>query len=296
MVEGVSLAGMMELPVVIDLGMRAGPATGMPTYTEQGELQFVIHAGHGEFPRIILAPSDAAQAYSFTIDAFNLADRYQIPVFVLTDKYINESQWCVPKSRFAGDVVIDRGKLLKDNELPSDGSFKRYRLDGQDGVSPRSVPGQKGGVYFSNGYEHDEMGHVTEASSMRIAQGTRRLKKFEAIKKDIQPPTVYGDAEAEITFVSWGSCRGAILDAIDMLTAKGKTARLVHFTWVYPFPEDSLALLSSATRLIDVEQNATGQLASLIAEHTGLLIKEKLLKFDGRPFFPEEIVEYVADR
>lgn len=294
MVEGLSLAGIMELPVVIDLGMRVGPATGMPTYTEQGELQFVIHAGHGEFPRIILAPSDAAESYQLTIDAFNLADRYQIPVFVLTDKYLNESQWCVPKSKFTSDVVIDRGKLVKDNELPADGSFKRYRLDIEDGVSPRSVPGQKGGVYFSNAYEHDEKGHVTEASAMRISQASKRLKKFEAIKKDIQPPHVYGDAEAEITFVSWGSSRGAVLDAMDMLRAKGKTAKLVHFTWLYPFPEEAtLTALSASTRLIDVEQNATGQLASLIREHTGVLIKEKILKFDGRPLYPEEIVEKV---
>lgn len=294
MVEGLSLAGMMELPVVIDLGMRAGPATGMPTYTEQGELQFVIHAGHGEFPRIILAPSDAAETYALTIDAFNLADRYQIPVFILTDKYLNESQWCVAKAKFTSEVVIDRGKLVKDNELPADGSFKRYRLDVTDGVSPRSVPGQKGGVYFANGYEHDETGHVTETSAMRISQAGKRLKKLEAIKKDIQPPNVYGDAEAEITFVSWGSCRGAILDAMDMLRAKGKTAKLVHFTWLYPFPEEAaLTSLSAATRLIDVEQNATGQLASLIREHTGVLVKEKILKFDGRPLYPEEIVEKV---
>lgn len=294
MVEALSLTGIMELPVVIDLGMRAGPATGMPTWTEQGELQFVIHAGHGEFPRIILAPADAEEAYSLTIDAFNLADRYQIPVFVLTDKYLNESQWCVPKSKFTGSVVIDRGKLLKDNELPTDGSFKRYRLDTQDGVSTRSVPGQKGGVYFSNGYEHDEIGHMTESSSMRMAQANKRLKKEMAIKKDIRAPLVYGDKEAEITFVSWGSTRGAVLDAMGLLRAKGKTVKLVHFSWVFPFPEEAaFAELSAKTRFIDVEQNATGQLASLIREHTGVLIKEKILKYDGRPLYPEEIVENV---
>jgi 2-oxoglutarate ferredoxin oxidoreductase subunit alpha len=294
MVEGLSLAGIMELPVVIDLGMRVGPATGMPTWTEQGELQFAIHAGHGEFARIILAPSDAAEAYSMAIDAFNLADKYQVPVFLLTDKYLNESQWCVPKSTFTSDVVIDRGKLMKDADLPTDGSFKRYRLDVEDGVSPRSVPGQKGGVFFSNGYEHDEIGHVTEASSMRIAQSQKRLKKIAAIKKDVRAPHIYGDTEAEITFVTWGSTKGPVLDAIDMLKAKGKTAKLVHFSWLYPFPEEAaLAALSAATRLVDVEQNATGQLATLIREHTGVLIKEKILKYDGRPFYPEEIVEKV---
>lgn len=294
MVEGLSLAGIMELPVVIDLGMRAGPATGMPTWTEQGELQFAIHAGHGEFARIILAPADAEEAYSLTIDAFNLADRYQIPVFLLTDKYLNESQWCVPKSKFTGPVLIDRGKLVHDDELPGDGSFKRYRLDTEDGVSPRSVPGQKGGVYFSNGYEHDEIGHVTESGAMRTAQADKRLKKFGAIKKDIRAPQVYGDSDAEITFVSWGSSRGAVLDAMDMLRTRGKTAKLVHFTWLYPFPEEAaLSALSAATRLIDVEQNATGQLASLIREHTGVFIKEKILKYDGRPLYPEEIMERV---
>jgi 2-oxoglutarate ferredoxin oxidoreductase subunit alpha len=294
MVEGLSLAGIMELPIVIDLGMRVGPATGMPTWTEQGELQFAIHAGHGEFARIILAPADAKEAYELTVDAFNFADKYQIPVFVLTDKYLNESQWCVPKSAFTAPVVIDRGKLMKDGELPQDGSFKRYALETADGVSSRSVPGQKGGVFFSNGYEHDEIGHVTESGVMRIQQANKRLKKIESIKKDIRPPEVYGDTEAEITFVSWGSTRGAVLDAIDMLKAKGKTAKLVHFTWLYPFPEEAaLAALSANTRIIDVEQNATGQLASLIREHTGVLIKEKILKYDGRPMYPEEIVEKV---
>ncbi len=294
MVEGLSLAGIMELPIVIDLGMRVGPATGMPTWTEQGELQFAIHAGHGEFARIILAPADAKEAYALTVDAFNFADKYQIPVFVLTDKYLNESQWCVPKSAFTGPVAIDRGKLMKDEQLPQDGSFKRYALETSDGVSPRSVPGQKGGVFFSNGYEHDEIGHVTESGTMRIQQANKRLKKLESIKKDIRPPEVYGDPEAEITFVSWGSTRGAVLDAIDILKTKGKTAKLVHFTWLYPFPEEAaLAALSANTRLIDVEQNATGQLASLIREHTGVLIKEKILKYDGRPMYPEEIVEKV---
>lgn len=290
MVEGLALAGIMELPVVIDLGMRVGPATGMPTWTEQGELQFAIHAGHGEFPRIILAPSDAAEAYELTIDAFNLADRYHIPVFVLTDKYLNESQWCVARSRMSGDVVVDRGKLALGVELPADGSYKRYALDTDDGVSLRSVPGQKNGVYFSNSYEHDETGHVTEDAAMRVAQANKRLRKYQAIAKDVRAPQVIGDLNAEITFVSWGSTKGAVLDAMDILRAKGKTVKLVHFTWLYPFAqEQALAVLSTSTRLIAVEQNATGQLASLIREYTGLLIKEKILKYDGRPLYPEEI-------
>jgi 2-oxoglutarate ferredoxin oxidoreductase subunit alpha len=294
MVEGLSLAGIMELPIVIDLGMRVGPATGMPTWTEQGELQFAIHAGHGEFPRIVLAPSDAAEAYQMTVDAFNLADKYQIPVLVLTDKYMNESQWCVPKSAFTKEVIIDRGKLVKESELPADGSFLRYRTDVDDGVSPRSIPGMKNGVYISNSYEHDGQGHVTESPAGRIAMANKRLKKFQSIQKDVRAPQVYGDQESDITFVSWGSSRGPVIDAMELLRQKGKKCKLVHFTWLYPFPvEETSKLLSSATRIVDVEQNSTGQLASLIREHTGILIKEKVLKYDGRPFYPEEIMEAV---
>jgi len=296
MVEGLSLAGIVEVPLVIDLGMRVGPATGMPTWTEQGELQFAIHAGHGEFPRIILAPSDAKEAYTLTIDAFNLADRFQVPVFVLTDKYINESQWCVPKSYVTGEVVIDRGKLVKDGLVPLEGtsSFPRYRTDTEDGVSPRSVPGVAGGQYFANSYEHNEEGHVTEDSAKRIAMVTKRMKKLAAIEKEARPPTVFGESDAELTFVSWGSSRGPILEAMKLLAKNGKKARLIHYSWLYPFPSgETMKLLSPATRLIDVEQNATGQLAALIREHTGILIKEKMLKYDGRPFYPEEIVEKV---
>lgn len=294
MVEGLSWSGMIEAPLVIDLGMRVGPSTGMPTYTEQGELQFAIHAGHGEFPRIVLAPADAEEAYTLTVDAFNLADRYQVPVFLLTDKYLNESTWCARKSVFTKDVVIDRGKLARESDLPADGSFKRYDLSVADGVSPRSVPGMKNGFYIANSYEHDGNGYVTEASEGRIAMANKRLKKFNAMTKDIRPPTIYGDTEAEITFVTWGSTRGPVLDAVKMLQAKGKKARLVHYSWLFPFPSDeTMKLLAPSTRIIDVEQNATGQLAALIREHTGILIKEKILKYDGRPFFPEEIVEKV---
>ena len=283
-VEGLSLAGMIEAPLVIDMGMRAGPATGMPTWTEQGELRFVISAGHGEFARIVLAPSDAREAYALTIHAFNLADRYQVPVFILTDKYLNESLWCISEEHFKGDVVIDRGKLVKKEDLPTDDSFKRYQFT-QDGVSPRSLPGMPHGQYFANSYEHDETGHVAEAADKRVAMAKKRLAKFVAIQKDIMKPVVYGEESADITFVTWGTSRGPLQEAI-----KGKSANIVHFPWLYPFPgEATIELLGKAKRIIDVEQNGTGQLASLIREHTGIEIKEKILKFNGRPFFPDEI-------
>ena len=296
MVEGLSLAGMVEAPLVIDLGMRVGPATGMPTWTEQGELQFVIHAGHGEFPRVVLAPADAAEAYTLTIEAFQLADKYQVPVFLLTDKYINESQWCVPKTHFQGDVLLDRGKIAQTEALASDVSFSRYSLGNDDGISPRSFPGQKHGQYFANSYEHNEVGHVSEEPMNRKAMVQKRLKKLSAMSRDILPPSVYGDPEAGVTCVTWGSTRGPVLEALERVgfAVGGTRVNVVHFSWIYPFPAaQAAALLSKSTRIIDVEQNATGQLSSLIREHTGILIQEKLLKYDGRPFFPEEILDKV---
>ena len=289
MVEGVSLAGAIEAPVVIDMGMRVGPATGMPTYTEQGELQFIIHAGHGEFPRIVLAPGDASEAYSMTVDAFNLADQFQIPVFVLTDKYLNESQWCLPEALVKAKVTIDRGKLVVESALPRDRTFKRYDLTTPDGVSARSIPGMKNGQYYANSYEHDETGHMTEKASGRAAMVEKHLRKHAAIQKIAKAPTVYGNPDAEISFVAWGSMKGPVLETI-----KNLNANLVHFSWLYPFPtEATQKLLAGKKRIIDVEQNATGQLASLIREHTGIEITEKLLKYDGRPWFPEEILQKI---
>lgn len=288
MVEGVSLAGMLEVPLVIDMGMRVGPATGMPTWTEQGELQFIIHAGHGEFARIVLAPADATEAYELTVKAFNLAEQFHVPVFVLTDKYLNESQWCVAASRVRGEVSIDRGKVMPAQVSPSEKSFKRYDLIAPDGVSARSFPGMNGGQYMANSYEHDETGQVSEDPLVRAAMVERRLKKREAIKKVIIPPVVLGDESAKTVIVTWGSTLGPVRAAMEA------SARIIHFPWLYPFPADATkALLTGATRIIDVEQNATGQLASLIREHTGIEVTQRLLKYDGRPFLPEEIIEKI---
>jgi len=296
MVEALSLAGMMELPIVIDMGMRVGPATGMPTWTEQGELQFVIHAGHGEFPRIVFAPGDVGECFDLTVDAFNLADKYQIPVFLLTDKYLNESQWCAPQSAFKKPVTIDRGKLVFDQNLPAlgpDDSYKRYALDTPDGVSARTVPGVKNGQYFSNSYEHDETGHVTEDPGKRTAMADKRLKKFSAILNDAKPPTLYGPADADITIVGWGTTKGPILDALEAVSWKLSAVSLnfLHFTWMYPFLPQATEMLKRCKRIVDIENNGTGQLASLIRQHTGIEITEKLLKYSGRPFEPEEIIE-----
>lgn len=296
MVEGVSLAGMLEVPLVVDMGMRPGPATGMPTWTEQGELQFVIHAGHGEFARIVLAPGDAGECFDLTIEAFNLADRFQTPVIILMDKYLNESQWCVSEEVFKKPVTIDRGKLILSGALPQlgpDESYKRFSLDTADGVSARTVPGVKNGQFFANSYEHDETGHVTEDAHKRTAMADKRLKKFVGIGNIAKPPTLYGPKGADITIVGWGSTKGPILDALSTVNFQLSTRKVnfLHFTWLYPFSPKATEMLKECKRIVDIENNGTGQLASLIREHTSIEITEKLLQYDGRPFYPEEILE-----
>lgn len=292
--EGVSLAGMVEAPVVIDMGMRVGPATGMPTYTEQGELMYVIHSGHGEFPRIVLAPGDAVEAYRLTIAAFNYADRYQTPVFVLTDKYLNESQWCIPVSVLKEPVSIDRGKLVIGDTGKADGEFLRYDTTPQDGISQRSVPGTKNGLYYANSYEHDGKGHVTVDKAARTAMTDKRLRKMKAIEQDILPPVYHGDEDAEVLFVTWGTSKGPSIAAMEMIRSQGKKAAVLTYPWVYPFPaEDTKRYLGRAKRTVLVEQNGTGQLGKLIRMETGIEIKEQLLKYDGRTWYPEEILERV---
>lgn len=292
MVEGLSLAGMIEAPIVIDLGMRPGPATGMPTYTEQGELLFAIHAGHGEFPRVVLAPGDIEEAYLLTIQAFQIADKFQIPVFIMTDKYLNESQWGLKLSVTQHPTAIDRGKLVLGDTGKPEGSFERYDVSPLDGVSPRSVPGTKHGQYYANSYEHDGHGHMTDHADKRIAMAGKRLRKMAAIREAVTPPLYTGDEQADVVIVSWGTTKGAVLSAVEQLRSKGQKAAALTFPWVYPFPaEATKKILNRAKRIVDVEQNSTGQLAYLIRAETGIDITEKLLKYDGRPWLPEEIVE-----
>lgn len=292
MEEGLSFAGIAEVPLVIDLGMRVGPASGMPTWSEQGELRFAIHAGHGEFLRIVLAPGDALEAYRATLLAFDLADRYQTPVFILTDKYMNESQFCVPVSKFEKTVSIDRGKLFTQKDLEGTTGYKRYALGAIDGISDRSLPGMKNGCFMTNSYEHDEHGFSTEESGSRAAMVEKRAKKLKSVQADIMQPKVFGDPKADIAIVGWGSTKGPILEAVKLLAARGVAVRYLHFPWVYPFPsEETKKLLEGAGRIVDIENNSTAQFASLMFEYTGIKAHDTILKYDGRPFYPEEILE-----
>lgn len=287
MVEAISMAGIMEVPIVVNLGMRPGPATGMPTWTEQGELQMVLRAGHGEFPRIILAPGDIEEAFRLTALSFDLAERFQTPVFILTDKYINETVWQIQKTT----VKTNTGEMPHEEDL-DETPFKRYCLTTTNGISKRSIAGTKDHEYIANSYEHDEHGFTTEESMMRSAMVDKRMKKMDTIQDMAPAPTVYGDDHADITFVSFGSLKGVILEAMEILKKHGTHTKLIHFSWVYPLAEEKVrTLLQGEKRLVSVEQNATGQLASLLREETGILITEKWLKYDGRQWFPEELVK-----
>jgi 2-oxoglutarate ferredoxin oxidoreductase subunit alpha len=266
--------------------MRPGPATGMPTWTEQGELHMVLHAGHGEFPRIILAPGDVEESYTLAKSAFDLAEQFQTPVFVLTDKYINETLWQLPRGLLKSQT---KGEISADTDvLP----FKRYDLTTQSGISKRSFPGQKDHEYIANSYEHDEHGYTTEESGMRKTMVEKRLRKMKAIQEIAPAPTVYGEENADITFVAFGSLKGVVLDAMQTVKETGTKVKLIHFSWVYPMVEETIKkLLEKEKRLISIEQNATGQLASLIREATGVTIAEQWLKYDGRQWTAEEIIE-----
>lgn len=290
MVEAVSMTGIMEVPLVIDLGMRPGPATGMPTWTEQGELHMAIHAGHGEFPRIVLAPGDVEEGYALTKQAFDLADEFQIPVIVLTDKYLNESQW-----QISADIVKDMGQAASTTtvnaaDLKETPVFKRYSVNTQTGVSARSLPGMKFGEYIANSYEHEEDGYTTEDAATRVAQVDKRLKKGQLILQKAMQPVVSGADVADITFVSFGSLKGVIREAVTTLTKEGMKVKHMHFAWVYPMPAGIGETLAKEKRLICIEQNATGQLASVIREATGITIKDVWKKYDGRQWTAEEIL------
>lgn len=294
MVEGLGLAGMTETPLVIVEAQRPGPATGLPTWTEQGDLRFLMHAAQGEFPRVIIAPGDVEEAFYHTQIAFNLAEKYQMPVFILSDKFLSESN----KSQEFFDsqkTKIERGALLSKIELKKEKVYKRYALT-SNGVSPRSIPGQIGGIFNANSDEHDEYGFSSDEAENRVRMMEKRMAKLEEAKKELPAPIIYGPEKAEVTLVGWGSTKGPILEAMKLLEKEGVKVNFLHLIYVHPFPQEKVTeVLQNAKTLVLIENNFTAQLGSLIREHTGIDIEKKLLKYNGRPFYPDEIGKYVVD-
>lgn len=294
MVETVSYAGVAEQPIVIFVAQRPGPATGMPTWTEQGDLLFAANAGHGEFPKIVLAPGDVSEMLELTPKAFNLADIYQTPVIVLSDKLISEAHVDIPQEQVAQLLKthpVDRGETMVSTQAP----YFRYQ-DQADGISPRLIPGHPGMFYQSNSYEHAPDSHTTEESSERIEQVNKRARKMDTyFKRHWGSPKVYGDIEtAEVVFVGWGGTKGTIQTAQHLLGQQNRNNAFIHFTHVFPLKAaDILPLFVPNKRYILIENNSTGQFGQLLRMQTGINLQERLLKYDGRPIFSEEIIEFV---
>jgi 2-oxoglutarate ferredoxin oxidoreductase subunit alpha len=289
MVEGLGLAGMTETPIVVVLGQRAGPAIGLPTRTEQGELEFAIHASHGEFPRAVLAPATVEDSFWLTVKAFNLADRYQTPVILITDQHLASSYATVDKFDLS-KITIDRGSLLSQAELTRPGEYKRHRIT-ESGISPRAIPLEGGALVITDSDEHDEEGHLIENAETRTAMMLKRLRKAEGLRREIAPPRVYGATDAEVTLIGWGSTYGAIKESVDLAIADGLKLNMVHFNEIWPFPSEAASnALLKAKKLVAVENNATAQLAHLLRAETGYQAAGKILKFDGRPFSPAYIL------
>ncbi|PIY80465.1 MAG: 2-oxoacid:acceptor oxidoreductase subunit alpha [Candidatus Pacebacteria bacterium CG_4_10_14_0_8_um_filter_42_14] len=293
MTESLSYAGIAEIPLVLFLSQRPGPATGLPTWTEQGDLLFAAHAGHGDFPKIILAPGDQEEMVELTQTAFDLADVYQTPVIVMSDKFLSESHASVSLDSIERIVsrVQNRGKTTTETHE----NYLRYQVT-DDGISPRLIPGSPGTFYQANSYEHSEDSHTTEDAEDRTNQTEKRARKLATfIEKDYEPCAVYGDLEdAEIIFVSWGSTKGPVFMAREMLEMK--TSHL-HFSNVYPLDEEALKnYFKHNGEYVLVENNMNGQFGQLLRQQTGINIERKILKYDGRAFYPEEIVAAILQQ
>ena len=291
MSEAIGLAAMNEVPIVVCNVMRPGPATGLPTRTEAGDLRQVIHAGQGDPVKIVLLPGTIEEVFEDGFESFNLAEKYQLPVIVTFDKATGEGYFThAPFDE--NELSIDRGKLLSQQELDGDDDFKRY-LRTDDGVSPRSIPGMKGGIHRATSDEHDEYGDITEDAKNRELMMEKRLKKVEVALKDCPKPIVIGDEGADITFVTWGSGVGVCMDAVRELAKVDKSANILQIRTAWPFhTKEVKEELGKIKRPILVESNYTGQMGGLIAEHTGIIIDEKILRYDGLPM----TAKYVIDR
>lgn len=295
MAEGLGMAGMTENPIVIMVGQRSGPSTGLPTYGAQGDLRFVLHASQGEFPRAIIAPGDAEECFYKTMEAFNLAEKYQIQAIILTDKSVLESHATVNPFDIKR-VGIDRGFLLTGEEYKGAEEYLRYRFT-DNGISPRIMPGTKGAIVRANSDEHNEYGYTTEKAELTSRMADKRFRKLDALvkgMKDYETTKLYGPEEADATILGWGSTKGPIREAIKLLTSEGLKINYLQIIYLNPFPADRVKItIKAAKRTIVVENNKTSQLSSLIRENTLMAVDHKILKYDGRPFNPVELSQEI---
>jgi 2-oxoglutarate ferredoxin oxidoreductase subunit alpha len=290
MTEGLSLAGMTETPLVIALAQRPGPATGFPTRTEQGDLQFALSAGHGEFPRVIFAPGTPEQAFYLTNKAFGIAEKYQVTVIIITDQYLADSEWTF--DGFDTEKIHYADQRLRGHALQELKEYNRHSFT-DTGVTPLAIPGDSKHLVITDSDEHDEEGHIVEDAETRLKMLDKRFfKKIPHLREEIAGPAFYGDNDPEIVLAGWGSTYGVLKETVDLLSGGRKTAML-HFSELYPFPEtekfDYLTILSNASITFCIENNATGQFARLVRAETGYDFTVKINKYDGRPFTVDQL-------
>ncbi|MCX5897179.1 MAG: 2-oxoacid:acceptor oxidoreductase subunit alpha [Proteobacteria bacterium] len=288
MVEALGLAGMTETPIVIVNAQRPGPATGLPTRTGQGDLQFVISASQDEVPRFVFAPGSPEEAFSITARALNLAEKYQVPAIILVDQFLLDSLYIIEKEFSVPDRIE---RYIADGD---GAGYKRYAMTA-DGVSPRRLPCRGSALVVANGNEHAEDGHTTEEIVERNKMVQKRLAKVPHMLQELEPPHLYyGDAQ--LLLVGWGSTAGTIQEAVDLLRAEGIDCGALHFSDLWPFPAAAAKkVLEKAARFYVVENNATGQLAQIIRQELLRAPDGLLLKYDGRPFYPVEIANKIKE-
>jgi 2-oxoglutarate ferredoxin oxidoreductase subunit alpha len=295
MVEGLGLAGMTETPAVVVIAQRPGPSTGLPTRTEQADLRFVLHASHGEFPRAVFAPGYPEQAFYLMGKAFNMAERYQTPVIVLGDQHFNDSYFTVDQLDL-GQIKIDRGDILFGDSIPSGDAYKRYAWC-ESGISPRILPGQSRAVLYADSDEHTEAGHITEDAEVRKRMVLKRMRKLEGMRHEMKQPEAYPSSNSNIVLIGWGSTYGAVKEAVDLLNREGFQAKMLHFSEIFPFPSKDFAReIEGNAKFFAIENNYAGQFADLFSFETGIPISHKILKYDGRPFSPQEITAQVKGK
>ena len=281
MTEGLSLAGMLESPVVIHLAQRPGPATGLPTRTEQADMELALYAGHGEFPRIIFTPGTLKDAFHLTQKAFNLADKYQVPVFILTDQYLVDSYYNTTAFEIS-DMKVEK-HIVKTSK-----DYERYVLT-ENGISPRGIPGFGTGLVAVDSDEHDQAGHITEDLDLRTRMVNKRLSKLKLLKGEIIGPELVGPEDYKNLIVCWGSTYSIVDEAVKNLNRDD--VAFLHFKQIYPLPNETTGYLKKANKIMIVENNATSQFAKLIKLHTGIDIDNKILKYNGLSFYVEELTE-----
>jgi 2-oxoglutarate ferredoxin oxidoreductase subunit alpha len=283
MTEAVSLAACMESPIVIHIAQRPGPATGLPTRTEQADLMFALFSGHGEFSRAIYAPGTHEEGIILTQKAFYLADRYQIPVFILTDQYFLDSNSMI-------DDIKLTGECAENHIIETAEDYKRHKIEG-DSISPRGIPGFGRGIVCLDSDEHTEDGYITEDFEVRTNMVKKRLNKKSLLDDEIISPTLYGPSDYRYLLVCWGSTASTVREAIDCCGRKDTA--MLHFSQVYPLHKETSAFLNRAEKRMIIENNATSQFGMIIKLETGMTFHEKLLKFNGMPFMVEEITEAI---